>query len=115
MRGSAGLTGATRGRSCPGAAEGVGTLTPVSASQHVHALPDDAEVARLVGAATPHFALQIRDRLGALIASLPEGHERRPFLVEQIARLDALAVDGEAGGDPMPDLPGRASLTVTGA
>ena len=32
------------------------------------------DVRRLMGPSTPHFALQLRDRIASLIAGLPEGH-----------------------------------------
>jgi hypothetical protein len=49
------------------------------------------DIQALAGAATPHFALQVRNRIRRLIAPLPEGH---PVTVEgekQIARLEELA------------------------
>jgi hypothetical protein len=56
------------------------------------------DVRALMGASTPHFALQIRTRLRALAAGLPAGH---PALLEaerEIARLDTIAFDGEIRG-----------------
>ena len=55
--------------------------------EHDYGVPSEDELARLVGAATPHFALQIRDRVVAYRDALPEGHERRAELDAQIARL----------------------------
>jgi hypothetical protein len=78
--------------------------------EHTYPVPDEEELARLVGAATPHFALQIRDRVAALARSLPEDDPRQPELAAQIARLETLAVSGATGGDPAPDLPARPSL-----
>ena len=37
------------------------------------------DVRQLMGASTPHFALQLRDRLARLIASLPAGDPVRFF------------------------------------
>jgi glutamyl/glutaminyl-tRNA synthetase len=56
-----------------------------------YGIPSEDELARLVGAATPHFALQIRDRVRAYADALPEDHPRRPGIEAQIARLEALA------------------------
>ncbi len=39
----------------------------------------------LVGAATPHFAYQIRARVKALVADLPPGHPVRAYAEEKIA------------------------------
>lgn len=80
--------------------------------EHVYPLADDAELAQMVGAATPHFALQIRDRVAALAAALPADHPRQPALREHIARLEALAVGGESGVAGQAELPGRPPLAL---
>jgi hypothetical protein len=69
------------------------------------------DVRQLMGASTPHFALQLRNRIAALIRGLPAGH---PALIEgarEIARLDRLAYDGEVRGheaepglEPLPSV-----------
>ena len=84
----------------------------MSVSEHVHDLPTDDELAQLIGAATPHFALQIRERLAALVAVLPPGDQRRVGLEAAMNDLSALATGGEAGGDESPDLPTRSSLVI---
>jgi hypothetical protein len=53
------------------------------------------DVIQLMGASTPHFALQIRNRIRHLIASLPADHPARVLGEREIARLDRLARDGE--------------------
>ena len=78
--------------------------------EHVYDVPSDEELARLVGSATPHFALQIRDRVAALAAALPPDHPRRADLERQVARLEGLAFEGEGAGASAPDLPARPSL-----
>jgi len=78
-------------------------------SEHVYDIPEDEELARLVGAATPHFALQARDRIMQLVESLPPDHARQAVLREHIARLEQIAVDGESGGGSR-DLPPAPSL-----
>ena len=78
--------------------------------EHDYGIPSDDELAMLVGAATPHFALQIRDRVADYAGALPPNHPRQRVLQAQIARLEHLAVAGEAAGDPDPDLPARPSV-----
>jgi hypothetical protein len=69
------------------------------------------DVRQLMGASTPHFALQIRNRIRRLIAPLPPDHPARIEGEREIARLEALAVDGEERGEegqpgerPLPSL-----------
>src|SRR5712672_2226751 len=61
--------------------------------------PTVEDVEQLMGASTPHFALQIRNRMKALIADLPADHPARRLGEREIARLDRLAVDGEERSD----------------
>lgn len=71
------------------------------------------DVRQLMGASTPHFALQLRNRIARLIRDLPAGHPARFEGEREIARLDALAYDGEFRGEPAQDGErGLASLTV---
>ena len=53
--------------------------------------PTKDDIDALVGAATPHFAMQIRARVRALVRDLPEGHPVRGYGEEQIALLERLA------------------------
>jgi hypothetical protein len=53
--------------------------------------PTREDIDALVGPATPHFALQIRARLRALIAGLPDDNPVRAYGEEQIALLERLA------------------------
>jgi hypothetical protein len=55
------------------------------------------DIRALAGPATPHFALQIRNRIARLIADLPAGHPARVEGERQIARLTELA---EHSGEP---------------
>ena len=75
--------------------------------------PTVEDVKQLMGASTPHFALQIRNRIQALIAGLPEGHEARVLGEREIARLNTLARDGEERSEVL-DLPKMPSLTREG-
>ncbi len=56
------------------------------------------DVRRLMGASTPHFALQLRNRIARLIEPLPAGHPARLEGETEIARLDQLGRDGELRG-----------------
>ena len=56
------------------------------------------DVRRLCGASTPHFALQLRNRIARLIAGLPAGHPARLLGEQEMARLASLGLDGEQRG-----------------
>jgi len=69
------------------------------------------DIRQLMGASTPHFALQLRERIRRLIRGLPEGHPARVEGEREIARLDRIAFAGEVRGhgpesglDPLPSL-----------
>ena len=53
--------------------------------------PTVDDVRALVGPATPHFALQIRNRVQRLIESLPEDHPARVEGERAIEELSGLA------------------------
>jgi hypothetical protein len=74
------------------------------------------DVRQLMGASTPHFALQIRGRIARLIDGLPEDDPARIEGEREIARLEKLAVDGEFRGKPHEDgIPPLASLDAAAA
>ena len=59
------------------------------------------DVRRLMGASTPHFALQLRNRIAHLIADLPPDHPARLEGEREIARLQRLGLrrrDPRRGG-----------------
>jgi hypothetical protein len=60
------------------------------------------DVDTLLGAATPHFAYQIRQRVERLIAELPSASPVRAYAVERLAVLDQLGRTNSKGlsGDP---------------
>jgi hypothetical protein len=60
--------------------------------------PTVEDVRQLMGASTPHFALQLRERIRALIRGLPPGHPARVEGEHEIARLDKIAYVGEVRG-----------------
>jgi hypothetical protein len=62
--------------------------------------PTMADLRQLMGASTPHFALQLRNRIRTLIAPLPAGHPVRVEGEREIARLDEIARGGEKRGKP---------------
>jgi hypothetical protein len=57
------------------------------------------DVRELMGASTPHFALQLRNRIARLIADLPEGDPAKVEGEREIARLERLGVSGETRGE----------------
>lgn len=57
------------------------------------------DVRELMGASTPHFALQLRDRIAKLIAALDPGDPARVLGETEIRRLERLAFDGETRGE----------------
>jgi hypothetical protein len=65
------------------------------------------DVRQLMGSSTPHFALQIRNRIARLIDGLPEDDPARQLGLREIARLEQLAFTGEVRGEgeEMPPLP----------
>lgn len=70
--------------------------------------PSIDDVRQLVGAATPHFALHIRNRLRNLVAGVPADHPARIEAEREIARLERIAVEGEhrgQAGQGEPELP----------
>jgi hypothetical protein len=64
-------------------------------SQSREVTPED--IRALAGASTPHFALQVRNRIQRLIAPLPAGHPARVEGERRIAALEELA---EHSGEP---------------
>jgi hypothetical protein len=56
------------------------------------------DVRQLMGASTPHFALQLRNRIARLIDGLPADHPARRLGEQEIARLTALGYTGETRG-----------------
>jgi hypothetical protein len=83
----------------------------VSLHERVHDLPTEDELAQLVGAATPHFAFQARERLAQLAAALPPDHPRQAELAAHLEYLDRLGYEGETAGVERSDLPPRESLS----
>ena len=60
--------------------------------------PTMEDLRQLMGASTPHFALQLRNRIQNMIERLPAGHPVRVEGEREIARLNEIAVDGERRG-----------------
>jgi hypothetical protein len=88
----------------------------VSESEHPDRMREGRDVTvddvrQLMGASTPHFALQLRERIRALIRDLPAGHPARIEGEREIARLDRIAIAGEIRGhaaepglEPLPSV-----------
>lgn len=91
----------------------------MSEAEHPDRVRDDHEVTiedirQLMGASTPHFALQLRERIRNLIWDLPPDHPARVEGEREIARLDRIAFAGEVRGhgpepglEPLPSLESR--------
>ncbi|MHB1809121.1 MAG: hypothetical protein ACYCU0_07465 [Solirubrobacteraceae bacterium] len=69
------------------------------------------DIHQLIGASTPHFSLQIRRRIEALIAGLPAEHPARIAGEREVARLEHLSRTGQNVGEashtgerPLPSL-----------
>jgi hypothetical protein len=60
--------------------------------------PTIEDVRELMGASTPHFALQLRNRIHTLIKDLPADHPARVEGEREIARLDEIALGSERRG-----------------
>jgi hypothetical protein len=60
--------------------------------------PTVEDVRQLMGASTPHFALQLRNRIRMLVAELPADHPARIEGEREIARLDQIALGSERRG-----------------
>ncbi len=67
------------------------------------------DVRQLKGASTPHFALQLRNRIAKMIRDLPQDHPARVEGEQEIRRLTELGFTGEVRGTPheegLPALP----------
>jgi hypothetical protein len=71
------------------------------------------DIRQLMGASTPHFALQLRNRIAKLIEPLDPDDPARIEGEREIARLEALGFTGEVRGHPgeegLPPLPSVAA------
>ena len=61
------------------------------------------DVRQLMGGSTPHFALQLRNRIRALIRTLPAEDPARIMGEQEIARLERLGFTGEVRGEDGQD------------
>ena len=61
------------------------------------------DVRQLMGASTPHFALQLRNRIRKLIAGLAPDDPARRLGEQEIARLERLGISGEVRGEQGSD------------
>jgi hypothetical protein len=64
--------------------------------------PTTHDVDVLIGAATPHFAFQIRQRVERLMQRVPEGHPVRDYAAERLRLLEGLGFTSSKAerGDP---------------
>jgi hypothetical protein len=74
--------------------------------------PTVEDIRQLSGASTPHFALQLRNRIRTLISRLPADHPARREGEREIRRLDVIAIGSERRGpiqegeEGLPSFPG---------
>jgi hypothetical protein len=97
----------------------------MSQSEHPDRLDREVtvdDVRQLMGASTPHFALQLRNRIARLIDGLPADHPARKLGEQEIARLTALGFSGETRGHhaepgmkPLPSVTETAKVGGPGA
>ena len=74
------------------------------------------DVRQLMGASTPHFALQLRERIRKLIRGVPVDHPARIEGEREIARLNRIAFSGEIRGHQAePGLEPLRSVTASAA
>ena len=64
--------------------------------------PTVEDVRQLMGASTPHFALQLRNRIRTLVSDLPADHPARLEGEREIRRLEQIALGSERRG-PIQD------------
>ena len=57
------------------------------------------DVRQLMGASTPHFAMQLRNRIAKLVRALPDTDPAKQLAYQEIARLERLAFTGEVRGE----------------
>ena len=72
--------------------------------------PTVEDIRQLSGASTPHFALQLRNRIASLIADLPADHPARVEGERELARLDEVAQGAERRGEKGDGEPAMPSL-----
>ena len=72
---------------------------PQLLGQTMEITPED--IRALAGAVTPHFSLQVRNRIRRLIEPLPAGHPARLEGERKIARLEELS---QHSGEPRDGL-----------
>ncbi len=66
--------------------------------------PTIEDIQQLVSGSTPHFALQIRNRIRHLVEPLPPEHPVRAVGEREMERMDEIAVEGEHRGAEVEDL-----------
>jgi hypothetical protein len=72
-----------------------------------------ADIRELSSASTPHFALQVRNRIAKLIEALPADHTARLEGEREMERLRLLGLSGETRGHEGEEgLPPLASLSA---
>ena len=89
-------------------------MSEYEAPDRVGREPTVEDIRALVGPVTPHFALQVRNRVATMIRDLPEGHPARAEGERQVERLERLAFEGERRGPSVEGEPELPSIRVPG-
>jgi hypothetical protein len=93
------------------------TAAPADEPAGIRVEPTKDDIDELVGPATPHFAMQLRARVRALVRDLPDDHPVKRYANEKIALLERLAYatsKAEEGPEEPPTRPGWEELPSHG-
>ena len=80
--------------------------------QRLEREPTVEDIRQLMGASTPHFALQLRNRIQNLITGLAPDHPARVEGEREVARLNELAFGAERRGEIQEGEPGMPSYPL---
>ncbi|MEA2417983.1 MAG: hypothetical protein QOE60_189 [Thermoleophilaceae bacterium] len=80
------------------ARDNLGQMSEFEDPELLHREPTVEDVRKLMGASTPHFALQLRNRIRTLIQDLAPDHPARVEGEREIERLDQIALGSERRG-----------------
>jgi hypothetical protein len=83
------------------------TPAPAEEPAETRVEPTNDDIDELVGPATPHFAMQLRARVRALVRDLPEDHPVRHYANEKIALLERLAYASSKAEEGPEEAPTR--------
>jgi hypothetical protein len=93
------------------------TAAPADEAAGTRIEPTKDDIDELVGPATPHFAMQLRARVRALVRDLADDHPVKQYANEKVALLERLAYatsKAEEGPEEPPTRPGWEELPSHG-